>query len=124
MITGIFETHINVNSYIRSAAFYEQLLGIIPLLDDPVRKSKFYWVGQPGEAMLGIRENYPSPLVQRQHFAFRIELEDMLRARTYLEGLGIKAENFRGRALKSCWSSPSCRRYRSTSMIRTAIPWS
>lgn len=96
MITGIFETHINVNSYIRSAAFYEQLLGIIPLLDDPVRKSKFYWVGQPGEAMLGIRENYPSPLVQRQHFAFRIELEDMLRARTYLEGLGIKAENFRG----------------------------
>ncbi|WP_342565295.1 VOC family protein [Paenibacillus sp. FSL R7-0345] len=100
MITGIFETHINVNSYIRSAAFYEQLLGIIPLLDDPVRKSKFYWVGQPGEAMLGIRENYPSPLVQRQHFAFRIELEDMLRARTYLEGLGIKAENFRGESVE------------------------
>lgn len=46
--------------------------------------------------MLGIRENYPSPLVQRQYFAFRIELEDMLQARRYLEGLSIKSENFRG----------------------------
>ncbi|MNN68684.1 hypothetical protein D3C81_1844120 [compost metagenome] len=46
--------------------------------------------------MLGIRENYPSPQVQRQHFAFRIDLQDMLQAHRYLEGLGIRTENFRG----------------------------
>ncbi|GMK39772.1 hypothetical protein PCCS19_28270 [Paenibacillus sp. CCS19] len=42
--------------------------------EDRNRKSKFYWIGNPGEAMLGIRENYPSSNVQRQHFAFRVDL--------------------------------------------------
>ncbi|MFP4976708.1 VOC family protein [Paenibacillus sp. CN-4] len=96
MIKGLFETHINVSNYEASAAFYEKLLNIIPLHEDRVRKSKFYWVGQPGEAMLGIRENYPTPLVQRQHFAFRVDLEDLAQARTYLAGLGIEASNFFG----------------------------
>lgn len=96
MIRGIFETHINVSNYIDSALFYEKLLNIIPLHEDPIRKSKFYWIGKPGESMLGIRENYPSPLVQRQHFAFKVDLADMLKARSYLEGLGIKSENFYG----------------------------
>lgn len=96
MIQGIFETHINVSDYKKSAEFYEQLLHIIPLHHDPFRKSKFYWVGKPGESMLGIRENYPSSLIQRQHFAFRIALEDMPQARSYLEGLGIVTTNFFG----------------------------
>ncbi|UQZ35869.1 glyoxalase [Paenibacillus sp. PK3_47] len=96
MIKGIFETHINVSNYQASSQFYEQLPGIIRLHEDPARKSSFYWVGRPGESMLGIRENYPSPLVQRQHFAFRVELEDMLKARTYLDSLGIPSENFHG----------------------------
>lgn len=96
MIKGLFETHINVSNYEASAAFYEKLLNIIPLHEDRVRKSKFYWVGQPGEAMLGIRENYPTPLVQRQHFAFRVDLADLTQAKTYLAGLGIEASNFFG----------------------------
>ncbi|MFP7492514.1 VOC family protein [Terribacillus saccharophilus] len=94
MIKGIFETHINVSDYERSAAFYEKLLNIIPLHEDAERKSKFYWVGQPGQSMLGIRENYPSSLVQRQHFAFRVDLEDIASAKDYLATLGIEATNF------------------------------
>lgn len=96
MIKGIFETHINVSSYQKSASFYEKLLNIIPLYEDENRKSKFYWVGKPGESMLGIRENYPSSLIQRQHFAFRVDLEDIASAREYLFGLGIETTNFRG----------------------------
>lgn len=96
MIKGLFETHINVSNYEASAAFYEKLLNIIPLHEDQTRKSKFYWIGQPGEAMLGIRENYPTPLVQRQHFAFRVDLEDLTQAKTYLAELGIEASNFFG----------------------------
>ncbi len=96
MIQGIFETHINASNYIESAQFYEKLLNIVPLHEDPDRKSKFYWVGKPGESMLGIRENYPSPLVQRQHFAFRVNLSDISKARSYLQGLGIHSENFWG----------------------------
>ncbi|MGE7768879.1 VOC family protein [Peribacillus sp. NPDC096540] len=96
MIKGIFETHINVSNYQKSAAFYEKLLNIIPLHEDIDRKSKFYWVGQPGESMLGIRENYPSSLVQRQHFAFKVNLEDISSAKEYLSDLGITTTNFFG----------------------------
>ncbi|AMX00781.1 VOC family protein [Rummeliibacillus stabekisii] len=96
MIKGIFETHINVSDYKKSAEFYEKLLNIIPLYEDAERKLKFYWVGQPGEAMLGIRENYPSSLVQRQHFAFRVDLNDISSAKDYLSSLNIMTTNFFG----------------------------
>ena len=96
MIKGLFETHINVSNYEKSAAFYERLPGLIPLHEDAARKSKFYWIGRPGEAMLGIRENYPSPLVQRQHFAFRVELNDLESTRRMLHGQGISTTNFFG----------------------------
>ncbi|WP_040950972.1 VOC family protein [Gorillibacterium massiliense] len=98
MIRGIFETHINVRDFEKSAEFYEKLMNILPLYEDRNRKSKFYWVGKPGESMLGIRENYPSPLVQRQHFAFRVDIEDIPKARTYLEGLNIESSNFFGQS--------------------------
>ncbi|WP_245975482.1 VOC family protein [Oceanobacillus chungangensis] len=94
MIKGIFGTHINVSNYQKSAAFYEKLLNILPLFEDSRRKSKFYWVGKPGESMLGIRENYPSSLIQRQHFAFKVDLEDISSAREYLSELGIETTNF------------------------------
>lgn len=96
MIKGIFETHINVSDVERSAAFYERLPGITLLHEDTARKSRFYWVGAPGVSMLGIRENYPTPLVQRQHFAFRVELEDLRSAHEELSRLGISTENFHG----------------------------
>lgn len=96
LIKGIFETHINVSDYKKSAEFYEKLLNIIPLHEDAKRKSKFYWVGQPGQSMLGIRENYPSSLVQRQHFAFKVDLEDISSAKDYLSTLGIETTNFFG----------------------------
>lgn len=96
MIKGIFETHINVSNYKISAEFYEKLLNIIPLYEDSNRKSKFYWIGNPGEAMFGIRENYPSPKIQRQHFAFKVDVTDIIKARDYLNKLGIESENFFG----------------------------
>ncbi|OWA35856.1 glyoxalase [Saccharibacillus sp. O16] len=96
MIQGLFETHINVTDYQVSADFYERVLGLIPLHEDPVRKSKFYWIGQPGEAMFGIRQNYPSPLVQRQHFAFRVALGDLEAAGQMLRERGVQTTNFFG----------------------------
>lgn len=100
MIQSLFETHINVSDYKASAEFYERVLGFIPLHEDPVRKSKFYWIGRPGEAMFGIRENYPSPLVQRQHFAFRVALEDLEAAGVALRERGVQATNFFGESDK------------------------
>ncbi|CAM3375704.1 MULTISPECIES: VOC family protein [Saccharibacillus] len=96
MIQGLFETHINVSNYEVSAEFYERVLDLIPLHEDPARKSKFYWIGRPGEAMFGIREHDPSPLVQRQHFAFRVALKDLETARARLEERGVETTNFFG----------------------------
>jgi len=96
MIRGLFETHINVSDYKISGEFYERVLDLILLHEDPARRSKFYWVGRPGEAMFGIREHYPSPLVQRQHFAFRVALEDLEKARARLEDRGVETTNFFG----------------------------
>ncbi|MDC2867445.1 VOC family protein [Bacillus sp. BP-3] len=97
MIKEIFETHINVSNYKISAEFYKKLFNIIPLYKDSNEKSKFYWIGKHEEAMFGIRENYPSPEVQRQHFAFRVDVKDIIKARNYLNELGIKSANFFGR---------------------------
>lgn len=96
MIQGIFETHINVSDVQASARFYEQLPGVTLLHNDTQRKSRFYWIGQPGTSMLGIRENYPSPLVQRQHFAFTTDVKTLYTAVDELAQLGIAAQNFYG----------------------------
>ncbi|MEW4368260.1 VOC family protein [Paenibacillus kandeliae] len=96
MIQGIFETHINVSDVEVSARFYEQLPGVTLLHRDEQRKSRFYWIGQPGTSMLGIRQDYPSPLVQRQHFAFTTSLDSLRTAASELAKLGIVTENFHG----------------------------
>ncbi|WP_322907427.1 VOC family protein [Paenibacillus campi] len=96
MIQGIFETHINVSDVEVSARFYERLPGVTLLHHDLERKSRFYWIGAPGTSMLGIRENYPSALVQRQHFAFATTVEHLHTAADELARLGIIAQNFHG----------------------------
>ncbi|WPP40690.1 VOC family protein [Paenibacillus hunanensis] len=96
MIQGIFETHINVSDVEVSARFYERLPGVTLLHQDTQRKSRFYWIGEHGTSMLGIRENYPSPLVQRQHFAFTTGVEQLYTAAAQLAELGITAQNFHG----------------------------
>lgn len=100
MIQGIFETHINVSDVEVSARFYEQLPGVTLLHHDEQRKSRFYWIGEPGTSMLGIRENYPSPLVQRQHFAFTTGLDQLHTAIVELAKLGITAQNFHGESVQ------------------------
>jgi len=96
MIEGLFETHINVSNLERSAQFYENVLGLELIFEDVNRRSKFYWIGERGNAMLGIREHYPTPLVQRQHFAFKTSVEKLKFAKTYLEKRGITPTNFFG----------------------------
>jgi catechol 2,3-dioxygenase-like lactoylglutathione lyase family enzyme len=100
MIEGIFETHINVSDVEVSARFYERLPGVTLLHHDARRKSRFYWIGQPGTSMLGIRENYPSPLVQRQHFAFTTSVKHLHTAAAELAKLGIAAQNFHGESVQ------------------------
>ena len=70
MITGLFETHINVANLERSMAFYETVLGLELGIKEEGRRVAFYWVGGRGEAMLGLWEK-PADQILPQHFAFR-----------------------------------------------------
>lgn len=92
MYEGIFETHIHISNLERSAAFYEELLGLTLAYEDP-RRARFYWVGGRGVSMLGIWEKEPVEIT-RQHFAFRVSLENMRKAADYLKERGIPARNF------------------------------
>ncbi len=76
MITGLFETHINVVDLERSAAFYCDRLGLQVGFRDEARRIVFLWLGRPGEAMLGLWEK-PLEQVQPQHFAFRASADDI-----------------------------------------------
>ena len=94
MITGLFETHLNVRNLERSMAFYEGVLGLQRGAIDAKRRAAFFWMGGRGEAMLGLWEK-PEPEVQRQHFAFRCSVDDVLhRSVGYLRERNLPARNF------------------------------
>ncbi|RAL21454.1 VOC family protein [Thermoflavimicrobium daqui] len=91
-IQGLFETHLHVADLKRSAAFYEDILGLELAFVSP-RQVRFYWVGGKGQAMLGLWQKEPSQ-IQRQHFAFRISPTYMEQAIHHLKTHGIPVHNF------------------------------
>lgn len=94
MITGLFETHINVADLERSIAFYEELLGLELGLKEERRRAAFFWIGGRGEAMLGLWEK-PANEVVPQHYAFRAETEAIRhRAVPFLKERNLEPRNF------------------------------
>ncbi|WP_206920039.1 VOC family protein [Alicyclobacillus suci] len=92
MIEGLFETHINVANLEKASQFYEDVLGLTLAYEDS-RRVRFYWLGKPGNAMLGIWEKEPSQII-RQHYAFQTSLDNMKRVVPWLKGRGIAVRNF------------------------------
>ena len=52
--TGLFETHLTVSDLERSVAFYRDIAGLELALQLPERGAAFFWIGSPGDAMLGL----------------------------------------------------------------------
>jgi lactoylglutathione lyase len=71
MIKGLFETHIRVRDLSASTAFYNSLPGLELATFDEKRGIAFFWVGGPGQSMLGLWET--EGYIQPQHFAFRVD---------------------------------------------------
>lgn len=93
MITGLFETHIQVSNLQTSVKFYSALPGLELAMIDHNRNIAFYWIGKRGEAMMGLWENkgHFAP----QHFAFRSEVETILKAAVpALVKMNIECYNF------------------------------
>ena len=94
MINGLFETHLNVRNLEKSMAFYGGLLELELATKIEERRVAFYWLGEPGEAMLGLWEK-PAAQVARQHFAFRATIEQVRHGVVpFLKGKGVGVRNF------------------------------
>jgi catechol 2,3-dioxygenase-like lactoylglutathione lyase family enzyme len=93
MITGLFETHIQVSDLQASIKFYSALPGLQLAKIDQERSVAFFWIGKAGKAMLGLWENKRQILPQ--HFAFRSKAHIILEtAVPLLKSMHIECYNF------------------------------
>lgn len=93
MIQTLFETHVHVRDLERSVAFYQDVLELELAYEQPERRVAFFWMGGHNHTMLGVWEK-PADQIQRQHFAFRISLDDMRHAKQHLLDKGLSPRNF------------------------------
>jgi lactoylglutathione lyase len=95
-VRSLFETHLTVSDLARSAGFYRDVVGLPLALDMPERGAVFFWVGEPGQSMLGLWSLGSAPLGMRLHVAFDVALDDVLEACDRLEAYGVKPLSFFG----------------------------
>jgi lactoylglutathione lyase len=95
-VAGLFETHLTVSDLGRSVEFYREIVGLALALDLPERSAAFFWIGEPGEAMLGLWSIGSSPIGLVLHLAFRTPLEEVLGACDALRSLGVTPRSFFG----------------------------
>jgi lactoylglutathione lyase len=79
-IRDLFEAHLTVTNLQRSMSFFGGALGLELARVFPERKVAFYWVGRPGDTMLGLRETGMGPRRLSLHVAFRVDLDSLLQA--------------------------------------------
>ncbi|SRR5260221_7624366 len=95
-IRNLFESHLTVSDLQRSMAFFGDTLGLKLAHVVPERKVAFYWIGQPGESMLGLWEVGTAPQRMSLHIAFTVELADLLEAPKRLREADVTPLNFSG----------------------------
>ena len=88
-VSGLFETHLTVSDLSRSLAFYRDVVGLPLALELPERGAAFFWIGQPGEAMLGLWSLGSAPIGLSLHIAFKATREDVLDASDRLRETGV-----------------------------------
>lgn len=94
--TGLFEAHLTVSDMPRSVAFYRDVLGLPLALEMPERGAAFFWIGGPGEAMLGLWSLGSAPMALSLHVAFKASLEDVLSGCERLRSAGVTPLSFFG----------------------------
>ena len=95
-ITGLFETHLTVSDLDRSTEFYRATVGLPLALELRERGAAFFWIGGPGEAMLGLWSIGSAPMALSLHIALRVSLRDVLAACGALRSNGVTPLSFFG----------------------------
>lgn len=97
-IQALFETHLTVVNLERSMAFYGDVLGLELASIFEERRLAFYWIGAPGQQILGLWEVGSGPQRMSLHTAFRVALADLLEAPQKLRSCGITPLDFANNA--------------------------
>ena len=95
-VSGLFEAHLTVSDLSRSTTFYRDVVGLPIALELPDRGAAFFWIGAPGEAMLGLWSLGSAPIGLSLHVAFETSLEDVLGACERLRSLAVTPLSFFG----------------------------
>jgi lactoylglutathione lyase len=95
-IADLFEAHVSVANLGRSIAFYRDKLGLTVARVFPERKVAFFWIGEPGNAMLGVWEAGAMPMGLRVHLAFRVSLPDLHECVRQLQAASVVPRDFEG----------------------------
>lgn len=90
----LFETHLTVHDLDRSIGFYRDLVGLDLGLHDRELGAAFFWIGGPGESMLGLWSAGPAPMGIALHVAIATTLDDVLDAPRRLRHLGLTPLSF------------------------------
>jgi lactoylglutathione lyase len=95
-IRDLFETHLTVSDLARSMKFYGETLGLKLAQVFPERKVAFYWIGAPGDSMLGLWGVGSGPQKMSLHIALKVDLADLLQAPAQLRAVNIVPLDFAG----------------------------
>ncbi|MCR8845921.1 VOC family protein [Paenibacillus sp. SC116] len=88
MINHLYETHIQVTNLEQSIAFYKKLgLELAHFIEE--RRVAFFYIGKDRQ-MLGIWEVPHGTEIKKRHFAFGVDLEDLLHSIEWLKEKGIQ----------------------------------
>ena len=93
-VRGLFETHLTVSDLSRAVTFYRDVVGLSLALELPERGAAFFWIGGPGEAMLGLWSLRSAPMGLSLHVAFKTSLADVLDACDRLRSHGVTPLSF------------------------------
>jgi lactoylglutathione lyase len=95
-IRGLFEAHLTITNLQRSMSFYGGVLGLELAQVFTERRVVFYWIGSPGDSMLGLWEAGTGPQRMRLHVAFSVGLDHLLKAGEHLREANIIPLDFAG----------------------------
>ena len=93
-VGGLFETHLTVRDLGRSVAFYRDVVGLSLAHESPQAGRAFFWLGAPGEGMLGLWSLGGSPVGLALHLAFKVSLDDLFSACDHLRTVGVAPLSF------------------------------
>jgi ribosomal protein S18 acetylase RimI-like enzyme len=93
-VGGLFEAHLTVSDLGRSVSFYREVVGLPLAFELPERGAAFLWIGEPGEAMLGLWSYGSAPLALSLHVAFKASLGQVLDACDRLRSSGVTPLSF------------------------------